>query len=105
MHDLVSSQVGTLNARTEGVRLRPLMPHCVRIPPHDVAQRGWRIASADSAVLCATPDHPWVSKRRYRHSSVLTRLRLAGSAYGAALVLDVAELRNIDLTSSGVVTR
>ena len=34
--------------------------------------------------------------------ALIVPMLLAGSAYGAALVLDVADLRDIDLTSSGV---
>ena len=40
-------------------------------------------------------------KRTWAFALVVPML-LAGSAYGAALVLDVADLRDIDLTSSGV---
>ena len=42
------------------------------------------------------------SGKRLWAFAVLVPMLLAGSAYGAALALDVADLRSIDLTSSGV---
>ena len=42
------------------------------------------------------------SGKRLWAFALLVPMLLAGSAYGAALALDVADLRTIDLTSSGV---